>query len=203
EVGDRAESDVTIPAALYNEVVDEIDRDAERLKRVADRFSQIGSKPKLTEGSIEKIVEQTVDYFSHRLPRQSRKIEIQYTSQGEPVSVRFNPELLGWVLENLIKNAIDAADKDHGLVQVRVVGHSRNNSVSLSVRDNGRGVRPGMEKQIFRPGVSTRTRGWGLGLPLAQRIVTEYHRGRLELSWSEPGQGAEFLITLPGASSSS
>jgi signal transduction histidine kinase len=143
------------------------------------------------------VVQQTVDYFEHRLPRQRSRVTLDLETEAGLPLVPLNRELITWVLENLIKNAMDAADKPEGRVAIRV-GRDGGSGVSIVVRDNGRGVPPGMEKQIFRPGVSTRRRGWGLGLALAHRIVSEYHRGRLELTWTQLGQGAEFTIFLPG-----
>jgi len=198
EVDDRSET-VQVPGDLYREAVGEIERDADRLNRVAARFSQIGSTPHLEKGSILPVVEQTVDYFEHRLPRQGNTVRLELSHERSLPEVRHNGELIGWVLENLIKNAVNAADKPEGRVDIRVLPSS-GGGLRILVRDNGRGVAPGMERQIFRPGVSTRRRGWGLGLALARRIVTDYHRGELELTWTEPGAGAEFTITLPGAS---
>jgi len=189
-------SEATVPRDLYEEIVKEIGRDADRLNRVAARFSQIGSRPRLERGSIEPVVRGTVDYFRRRFPQDVElKLEIE---PGLPEAA-MNQELIGWVLENLIKNSLNAADKGAGRVQVRVRPLAAGKGIAVSVRDNGRGVTAGMERQIFRPGVSTRQRGWGLGLPLSRRIVEEYHRGRLDLTWSEPGAGAEFTVILPAA----
>jgi signal transduction histidine kinase len=140
------------------------------------------------------VVEATVDYFRRRLPS---GVELSLDAPAQPPPVRQNPELLGWVLENLIKNAQNAVPADGGRISVRV--EVSGDSLLVRVRDNGHGVKAGFEKRIFRPGVSTRPRGWGLGLPLAQRIVEIYHGGRLELTWSEPGRGAEFTVTLPAS----
>lgn len=191
--------EVRISPELFQEVVTEIERDAERLNRVAARFSQIGSAPRLVRGSVIETIAQTVDYFRARLPREGSRVSLEFDPPGSLPEVAFNHELLSWVLENLIKNAINAADKSEGTVRVSATAEGTGRGVRIAVRDNGRGVTPGMERTIFRPGVSTRPRGWGLGLPLSQRIVTEYHGGRLDLSWTEPGRGAEFSIHLPAA----
>ncbi len=194
-VGD---SGAVLPRDLYEELVQEIGRDAERLNRVAARFSQIGSRPRLEPGAVEPVLRSTVDYFRRRFPR---GVDLELTVQPALPAVALNQELLGWVLENLIKNALNAADKEKGKVEVSAQPLPGGKGVAISVRDNGRGVPAGMERQIFRPGVSTRQRGWGLGLPLSRRIVEEYHRGRLDLTWSEPGRGAEFTVALPAAPS--
>jgi signal transduction histidine kinase len=190
------ETEAAVPRDLYEEIVKEIGRDADRLHRVAARFSQIGSRPRLERASIEPVVRSTVDYFRRRFPRD---VELNLEIEPGLPEVAMNQELIGWVLENLIKNSLNAADKGAGRVGVRVRPLPAKKGVAVSVRDNGRGVDAGMERQIFRPGVSTRQRGWGLGLPLSRRIVEEYHRGRLDLTWSEPGAGAEFTVILPAA----
>jgi hypothetical protein len=190
------ESEAIVPRDLYEEIVREIGRDAERLNRVAARFSQIGSRPRLERGSIEPVVQSTVDYFRRRFPRQ---VELRLEIEPGLPEAALNQELIGWVLENLLKNALNAVDKEAGTVDVRVRPLPGAGGIAVSVRDNGRGVNAGLERQIFRPGVSTRQRGWGLGLPLSRRIVEEYHRGRLDLTWSEPGAGAEFTVILPAA----
>jgi hypothetical protein len=179
---------------LFEEVIREIDRDTARLGRVAQRFSQIGSQPKLEPQALGPVVQSTLDYFRRRVPE---GVVLESSLDARTPSVALNPELFGWVLENLLKNAMNAMDGDRGRVEVTVRPHGK--GAVVSVRDFGRGVAPGMEKLIFRPGVSTRQRGWGMGLPLSRRIVEDYHGGRLELARSEPGKGAEFRVTLPPA----
>ena len=184
-----------LPRELFEEVVREIGQDADRLNRVAARFSQIGSRPRLVREPVRPMVEETVAYFRRRIPR---GVELSAeVDEGAP-EAEVNRELIVWVLENLIKNAMNAVGEG-GRVAVSVRGVREGKAVAISVRDNGKGVAPGMERLIFRPGVSTRTRGWGLGLPLSRRIVEEYHRGRLDLTWTEEGKGAEFRLLLPAA----
>ncbi len=195
EVTFRGE-EAAVPRELFEELVGEIDQDAERLNRVAARFSQIGSRPKLETGPVAPVVRTTVEYFRRRFPQ---GVVLDLSEEGESPPVRLNPELMGWVLENLIKNAMNAVDSAEGRVEVRLAPLPDDRGVGIWVRDNGRGVGPGMEKQIFRPGVSTRQRGWGLGLPLSRRIVEDYHGGRLDLVWTEAGAGSEFRVALPAA----
>ena len=197
---DRAQDQddtVTVSRKFYDEITSEIERDAQRLNRVAARFSQIGSAPKLELASIEPVVQQTVEYFERRLPKET-PITLSLTVQDGLPPVRHNKVLLGWVLENLIKNAVNAMDKG-GSVTMEAKPSSKG-GVLVVVRDTGRGIRAGLEKEIFRPGVSTRPRGWGLGLPLSQRIIADYHGGRLGLTWTREGEGSEFTISLPAAS---
>jgi len=146
-----------------------------------------------------QVVEQTADYFRTRLPRQANTVVLEFEAAADLPPVMINEVLLGWVIENLIKNAVNAADKKEGRVRLAVESAAGGRRVAVVVRDNGSGIRPGLEGQIFRPGVSTRQRGWGLGLALSQRIVRDYHGGKLELTWTSPGEGAEFTLTLPAA----
>ncbi len=109
-----------------------------------------------------------------------------------------NADLLEWVLENLLKNALDAIDKDNGLITITTGLHeSKKNRIYIDITDNGKGIRYGDRKKIFKPGFSTKKRGWGLGLNLARRIVEEYHRGRLSIKDTRPGEGTTFRVELP------
>jgi len=190
----RAE-DATVPRRVLDEVLAEVEQDTQRLHRVAARFSQIGSRPKLQPAPVEPVVASTVDYLRRRLPE---GVSLELAAEPGLPDVLVNAELLGWVIENLVKNAINAVDAPAGRIDVRIVADP-GGGVEIRVRDNGRGVRPGLEDRIFRPGVSTRPRGWGMGLPLARRIVEQYHGGRLDLAGSEPGVGTTFRVALPPA----
>jgi NtrC-family two-component system sensor histidine kinase KinB len=185
---------VTVPRPLFDEVLGEIEQDTGRLNRVAARFSQIGSRPKLEATAIPPLVQSTVDYFRRRFPQ---GVDLVMEVPDALPLVQLNPELFGWVLENLVKNALNAVDQETGRIRIGAETVPGKDAVAITVTDNGKGVVPGMEKAIFRPGVSTRHRGWGLGLPLSRRIVEQYHGGRLDLTGSVPGQATTFRILLP------
>lgn len=181
-------------AAQQVEAVDEVENDIQRLQRVTSRFSDIGSKPKLRVQELAPVVETTADYMRRRMPARGKKVELSLdVPQG--VQVPLNAELFEWVIENLIKNALDAIDQDAGAI--RVDGEVLGDLVRLDVTDTGKGIERRQWKNVFRPGYSTKKRGWGLGLSLAKRIVEDYHGGDLTLHQSRVGQGTTFRIELP------
>lgn len=188
----RLDEDFT--AAGFNDITDRMLSDLSRLDRIATRFGQIGSAPELTEQNINDIVKDVVSYFRLRLPAGGMTIQEHY---GELPPVNVNPELMRWVIENLVKNSLEAANSKTGMISLTTVHHSAQNKVIISVEDNGRGVHASEQKKIFSPGFTTRKRGWGLGLTLARRIVEEYHDGKITLKSSEPGVKTLFTIELP------
>jgi len=178
------------------QALDEIENDVERLQRVADRFSDIGSQPKLERRDLVPIVEQTASYLRRRIPRQGQSIDLEI-NLPEHLFAEANEELFAWVLENLLKNALDAIEDDEGTITV--TGREEDGQVEIEVTDTGRGIDRRQWKNIFRPGYSTKKRGWGLGLSLARRVVEVYHEGRLELVSSTVGEGSTFRIQVPAA----
>jgi signal transduction histidine kinase len=173
----------------------ELEKDIERLNKVSARFSQIGSQPKLTDHDLVAVVEETITYFQRRLPHLGGRVELR--SEGALSNpVAFNRNLLEWVLENLIKNGIDALEDGKGTVTIRLADRAEG-GVVLRVADTGRGIKPSHRTKIFEPGFSTKSRGWGMGLALVKRIVTQYHGGRIRVESSGP-QGTVFAIALPG-----
>jgi signal transduction histidine kinase len=178
----------------FNEIIDRMQSDLHRLDRVATRFGSIGSMPDLEKCDINKPIAEIVAYFRLRLPGGGKGVEIieQY---GDIPDININQELIGWVVENLIKNSLEAIDPKTGKIFINT--KSNNNMISISVIDNGKGIAMSNQKRIFDPGFTTRKRGWGLGLTLARRIVVEYHRGKFRLAASEPGVKTEFIIELP------
>ncbi len=184
-----------------DDIIDEMNGDITRLNKIASRFSQIGSVPDLHRQDIRSIIADSVDYFQKRVPKRARSLDIQASYDPEhPLFVDGNRELLEWVIENLLKNALDAIDSSEGLIQVCARSNTDNQSISVTVQDNGKGIPHGAHRQVFDPGFTTKQRGWGLGLSLAKRIIEEYHRGRLTLRESHPGEGTTFEIVLPVSS---
>lgn len=176
-------------------VAEELQRDVDRLRRVADRFEQIGSEPALEERPLAPLLHGVADYMRQRFPRHSAKVVLDVQAD-ESLVVRVNPGLFEWVIENLIKNALDAIG---GEGKILITATADDVAVVIQVQDTGRGMDRATARHLFRPGFSTKRRGWGLGLSLARRIVKEYHGGRLELVHTRPGEGTVFEIRLPMA----
>ncbi|WP_263787165.1 sensor histidine kinase [Salinibacter grassmerensis] len=174
----------------------EIENDVERLQRVADRFSDIGSQPKLERCDLVPIIEQTASYLRRRIPQQGQSIALTVDLPGR-VRAEANEELFAWVLENLLKNALDAIEDAEG--RIAVTAWEEEGQVFIEVEDTGRGIEGQQWNNIFRPGYSTKKRGWGLGLSLARRVIESYHGGRLELVSSTVGEGSTFRIEIPAA----
>jgi C4-dicarboxylate-specific signal transduction histidine kinase len=174
------------------EAADEMERDVERLNKVAQRFSKIGSAAEVQTVDINDVVRRVAGYFERRLPHLGKRVTLSVESTG-PVYVSINVHLFEWVFENLVRNAADAIDRPDGHVTFRV--REQRDSAVIDVIDNGRGIDPKIRKDIFRPGFSTKKRGWGLGLSLAKRIVEEYHKGRISIKESSP-EGTTFRIRL-------
>jgi hypothetical protein len=196
ESGDANEHATESPSGVdRSQVVQELERDHARLAKVSDRFSQIGSRPKLVSARVDELVENACAYFRRRLPHLKSHVEITSEVEETPLAP-VNPELLEWALENLIKNALDAIDKKRGLVKVACRYDVQNLKVVITVTDNGKGMTPAVQRRVFAPGFSTREGGWGLGLVLVKRIVDEYHGGSVDVAWTEPGRGSTLRIRL-------
>lgn len=175
------------------ETLHDMDNDLQRLQKIANRFSRIGSKPDLKEENLVEIIEKVIAYFQRRIPQTGKKVQLALEYK-EPVRAKVNSELFEWVIENLVKNALDAIETGSG--KVTIVLSERADAVSIDVIDTGKGIDVTYRKEVFRPGFSTKKRGWGLGLSLSQRIVESYHRGKLILKDSKPGYGTTFRIKL-------
>ena len=178
------------------EIATEMDLDLDRLHRVVNRFAQVGATPALTDGDLTRKVSESVAYVRSRLPTLGREVTIEERYDAIP-PVRFHRELLAWVVENLLKNAVDAADKPDARIEVSLHWKRDERMVELRVRDNGRGMTPAERRRALEAGFTTKRRGWGLGLALASRVVREYHRGRISIVESAPGRGTTVAVALP------
>jgi signal transduction histidine kinase len=182
------------------EITDEIGNDLDKLNKIAGRFSKIGSQPKLDKQDIAGVVQKVADYFEKRIPtlissdgRVTKKVKLDIESSGD-VNASINRDLFEWVIENLMKNAIDAMERKEGRIVFNITGS--NGEVLIDVTDDGKGIDSKFRKDVFRPGYSTKQRGWGLGLSLSKRIIEDYHKGKLVLVESIPGKGTKFRIKL-------
>jgi hypothetical protein len=173
------------------ETVAEMDKDLSHLMKIADRFSKIGSDTPLSVTSINEIVGEAVMYFRKRIPR---NVELDYNGLAmAPLKGRINPALFEWVIENLLKNALDAL-QGHGRIDVRLSRDERH--IYIDVTDTGRGISRANREKIFEPGFTTKTRGWGLGLSLSRRVIEEYHKGRIFVAESEVGKGTTMRVSV-------
>ena len=178
-------------ASILSTVLPEVDKDLHRLETIAQRFSKIGSLPELQESDVCEATEAAVAYLQGRIPRRIRLVVT--FPDDQTFLAPLNPTLYGWVVENLCKNAIDAMEGDG---TITIVASQDARKIYIDISDTGRGMTPAVQKRIFDSGFTTKTRGWGLGLPLARRIINQYHRGRLYLKYSIPNQGSCFRIVL-------
>lgn len=175
--------------------VKEMGSDLNRLNKVANRFSKIGSYPELKPVQLKYIIDNVISYFHKRLPNMQKKVVLKAIYNTNAV-VNINEDLFEWVLENLFKNAIDSIGNKNGLIEINVKSNPERKTVYIDISDNGKGILPSQRKNIFKPGFSTKKRGWGLGLSLARRIIEDNHGGKLVLKESKPGSGSVFRIIL-------
>lgn len=179
-----------------NTIASEIEKDIERLNRIAIRFSKIGAKPDLKEQNIVTVISGVMGYLEDRMPRLASSITMSLDSSHDEIILPINRELFEWVMENLIKNATEAIETQEGSISVVLQYNEKTNSAIIDVIDTGKGLEGRQKKDVFRPGYSTKSRGWGLGLSLARRIIEEYHHGKLFVKDSAPGKGTTFRIKL-------
>lgn len=172
-------------------LVAEMGKDVERLQLIADRFSKIGSLPEPVPSSLNDVIDHVIDYMDRRT---SRKVSMVKELPKEDIVVNLNASLFEWVIENLCKNAVDAMGGGQGTITIHV--EETETKAILDVTDTGKGIRKKDIGNVFRPGFTTKKRGWGLGLSLAKRIVEEYHHGRIYVRSSEVGKGTTFRIEL-------
>lgn len=188
---DKYENDEEALSIAY-----EVEKDVSRLKGIAERFNKIGSKPELKRIRIEPIIDQVLAYMERRLPQLGKNIEVRKSIRTN-AKVELNAEIFQWAIENLIKNSMDAIKKttDNAFISISVKEES--SRIIIDIEDSGSGIDRKEQKKIFKPGYSTKKRGWGLGLSLTKRIVEEYHNGKIYVLYSEVNKGTIIRIILP------
>jgi signal transduction histidine kinase len=173
------------------EFVTELEKDISRLRLVSDRFGKIGSTPKLEQRNVVSQVQQVMDYMKKRAPGRVRFV--LETHGKEEINAQLSGPLFDWVIENLLKNGLDALE---GKGELRVDIMESREQIIFDVSDTGKGISKANIARVFKPGFTTKKRGWGLGLSLSKRIVEQYHRGHISVKNSEPGKGTTFRIVL-------
>jgi len=184
-----------VDTRMLGDTIDNVSADVVRLQKIANRFGQIGSIPELVPTDLNALVQETVEYYRRRLPYEGEGVKITFQTGALP-PINLNAELLGWALENLVKNALQAVEGHTGRIDLTTRMTDGRDQVVIEVADNGSGIAPPAARKIFRAGFTTKKRGWGLGLTLVKRIVEEYHGGRVTLKKSKPGETL-FEVCLP------
>lgn len=174
-----------------DDLIPEMDKDVKRLQLIAERFSKIGSLPEPVPSSLIEVMNHVIDYMDRRT---SHKVKMEKVFPPQDIIVKINASLFEWVIENLCKNAVDAME---GSGRITLFMQDEGDKVAIEVSDTGKGIRKKDVGNVFKPGFTTKKRGWGLGLSLAKRIVEEYHKGHIYVKSSEVGKGTTFRIELP------
>ena len=172
------------------DILTEIEKDIHRLNEITDRFSKIGSVPSLIENDIISATEKSLIYLQTRW---SKQIDFHFNKINHPVNTMLNIPLYNWVVENIVKNALDAMS---GRGKIIISFFENSDTITVFIKDNGKGIPTNLHKKIFSPGFTTKKRGWGLGLSLSKRIIEDYHKGKIFIKESEIGVGTTFGITL-------
>ncbi len=172
------------------QIATEIEKDVQRLRLVSDRFGKIGSTPQLEMHDVVVQVEEMVEYIRKRA---TGKVLLEVKKNANEMSAKISPPLFDWVIENLLKNALDAMD---GKGSITVDMHNEDRNIIIDVTDTGKGIASQNINRVFKPGFTTKKRGWGLGLSLSKRIIEQYHKGQLYVKHSEPGKGTTFRIVV-------
>lgn len=178
------------------DAAEEIESDLNRLNKITKRFSKIGSRPELQYENIYEVIERVIKYFQRRLPQTGKNVSLTLSGSKE-AGTTLNAELFEWVIENLIKNSLDAIEHSVGKISLEI--HATKKTIEIEVTDNGKGIDHKRRKDIFRPGYSTKRRGWGLGLSLSKRIIEDYHEGRIFVKHSAINEGTIIKIVLPAS----
>lgn len=185
----RSREEINMP-----EIIKEMEQDLKRLQRVTQRFSLISSKPALKKVHLSSLLSEMVKYIRKQTPKMGRSISINEDYEKVP-DTQINYDLFSWVIENLLKNSLDAINKEQGIINVSLFKNSKD-KIFIEIEDNGKGIDSSCLSRIFKPGYSTKKRGWGLGLSLAKRIVKDYHGGKLYVKESKPDKGTVMRIEL-------
>lgn len=172
-------------------IINELEKDVRRLEKIADRFSKIGSKPSLKLENLQNVLMQAINYIKSRT---SNSIDFRFTFPEYDILIPMNAELFEWVIENVCKNAIDAVNGTNGIIKIEIIDHIQ--IVYIDITDNGKGLPKSKYNEIFKPGYTTKERGWGLGLSLSKRIIEDYHGGKIFVHSSEIGKGTTIRIVL-------
>jgi signal transduction histidine kinase len=178
------------PKADQEELLVELEKDVKRLELITERFSKIGSAPKLETTVVDGILDECISYLQIRT---SSRVKFQLNRNEDELTAQMNVPLFEWVIENICKNAIDAMN---GEGSITMQTHAEGDSVVIDITDSGKGIAPSKLKTVFKPGYTTKKRGWGLGLSLAKRIIEEYHKGKIFVKHSEVNKGTTFRIVL-------
>jgi signal transduction histidine kinase len=174
-----------------SKIVPELEKDVSRLQLVSDRFGKIGSSPQLENHNIISQVTSMVDYMKKRAPG---KVNFSINTNNEKeIFASISPPLFDWVIENLLKNSLDAME---GTGEIKINIENLPDKVHIDLKDTGKGIPLAMQQKVFKPGFTTKKRGWGLGLSLSKRIIEQYHKGEIFIKNSEPGKGTTFRIVL-------
>lgn len=176
-------------------ICDELEKDITRLRGVAERFNKIGSKPELKSYRVGPLLDQVIDYMEQRLPQLGKNVEVK-RSYDSNLRVKVNTELFQWAVENLVKNAMDAIKTAGDRAYVSVKTQPIENELIIDIEDSGVGIEKKFHQEIFKPGYSTKNRGWGLGLSLTKRIIENYHKGKIFVLRSEPNKGSTIRVVL-------
>ena len=173
-------------------ITTELEKDTMRLEKITERFSKIGSVPELYPTNVVEVIGNSVSYLKNRV---SKGIELTFDSRGiNELYIPLSGSLFGWVIENLVRNAVDAVERKSGKINISI--EELDNTFIVDVKDNGKGISKSQQKTIFQPGFTTKKRGWGLGLSLSKRIIENYHNGKIFVKNSDHKKGTTFRIVL-------
>jgi len=176
------------------DIVQSMKEDVHHLDKIASRFGKVGSDIQIKQANIEATIHETLDYFRERIPRSKKQVNLNYINHAEDKVICFDPDLIKWALENLIKNAIDALKDKSG--NIFIITYDKGDKFYIQIKDEGCGIPKKSQKMIFTTGFTTKKRGWGLGLALTKRIIEEFHHGKIYVSKSEPDEGTTIEIML-------